>query len=229
MIEKLLPNASASYLNNDVQQSEIADQLGFKPDLVSKIGSRRGSHSVCTLNILGYIPGVSTLTGAYRALLGLAYLVVSAVKYIFDKIHRHHHLESMKIGATNLGRGLIEMVPVAGNLVAANMDVSRMMHRWALAKEYDYGVGIPVFNYIEMAGTIPVIGLVINVPMFLFYSAHLMVNAPLAVTGDRASKEAAFFALDRMGRSVLASVPLVGLVAIGFIQTGEESRTGVFE
>ncbi len=79
----------------------------------------------CTLNNLGYIPGVSTITGCGRALLGIVHSIVHLATAIFDSKNRAKHLEEAKLGGKNIARGLVEMIPVIGNITMFVVDLKR--------------------------------------------------------------------------------------------------------
>lgn len=79
----------------------------------------------CRLNTLGHIPVVSTITGLGRALLGLVHTIVHLSCSIFSK-NREHHLKEAKLGAKNIGRGLVEAIPVIGNITMYIVDQKRM-------------------------------------------------------------------------------------------------------
>lgn len=142
MFERLIPNASACYqfrAEGALQQSVVATQMGFTPDIQSNVevtaqGNRliraSANHSVCPLNIMGFIPGVSTLSGTYRTLVGLAYLIKCVACNIFDKANRTQHQEGIKIAAANIRRGLLEIIPIVGNIIVGISDASRIWRRW---------------------------------------------------------------------------------------------------
>jgi hypothetical protein len=79
----------------------------------------------CTLNRLGYKPIVSTITGLGRALLGLVHTIVHLVCAIFSK-NKAHHIQEAKLGAKNIARGLIEAIPIIGNITMFVVDYLRM-------------------------------------------------------------------------------------------------------
>lgn len=82
--------------------------------------------NVTLLNDLGMLPVVSTFTGCGRYLLGLIHTIVHLSCAIFDGINREHHLEEAKLGAINVARGVVEMVPVVGNLAVLIVDAVRV-------------------------------------------------------------------------------------------------------
>lgn len=215
MFEKLIPNAAACYANNMQQQSPLATQMGFAPDMTSEITAKEGNHAFCTLNVIGYIPVASTFSGLYRTLVGLAYLVKSVACFIFDAANREEHKEGMKIAAANIGRGLLEIVPVVGNLFAINIDVSRMMHRWSDASGKPYGDSktIPVFRVIDSWGAIPVVGTVVNLTRVIFFTFHMLVNLPPAMSCNKKYWNAMGFSAKQIGIGILEAIPLIGTIS----------------
>jgi hypothetical protein len=222
MFEKLIPNAAACF-NKDTfeDQSQIADELGFMPDLESYKSGRCGmNHSVHILNLCGYCPVVSTFTGSFRALVGAAYLIKSVACCIFDSPKRAYHVEGIKIAAANIGRGLLEAIPVIGNIFAANIDISRMLHRWADychdndddLGPYPYGGGtlLDRFNAMDAMAIIPVVGTVVNLSRSIFFAAHALVNVPPALTGNYKYLKAVRFGLSEVGNGLVGSIPVVG-------------------
>ncbi len=218
MFERLIPNAAASYEfikdQGAQQQSATATAMGFEPDMVSIMDYRRGTHTVCWLNLLGYIPGVSTVTGTYRTLVALAFLVKSVAFAIFDAANRVQHLEGIKIAAANIGRGLLEMIPVIGNLFVINIDVSRMMHRWADHSGCPYGDSntIPIFRVIDTIGAIPIVGTVVNLARSIFFAANVLVNVPPALGAPRYYK-AIEFGMKQVVIGLFESIPIVGTIS----------------
>ncbi|KAF3361775.1 hypothetical protein PHSC3_001665 [Chlamydiales bacterium STE3] len=215
MFERLIPNAAASYqISGPHQQSSVATTMGFKLDIGSDITNSYGNHSVCKLNIMGYIPIVSTFSGAYRTFIGLAYFIKSAVCRIFDTANRAQHREVLKIAAANMGHGLLEIVPVIGNLFVLNIDTSRMMHRWS-DHGHPYGDSntIPIFPAIDYVGSIFIVGTVVNLARALFFTTHVLVNAPLAMTGNKKSCQAVKLGLTHVAIGVFESIPIVGSIS----------------
>lgn len=78
------------------------------------------------LNALGRLPVVSTFTGCFRAFLGLIHSIVHLVSAIFDAKNRALHLKEVKLGGKNIGRGLIEMLPIIGNITMLVVDNKRI-------------------------------------------------------------------------------------------------------
>lgn len=87
----------------------------------------------CMLNILGYIPVVSTVTGLARALLGIVHIIVHLTCSIFN--NRDHHLAEAKLGLKNIGRGLVEALPIIGNITMLIVDQVRMSKFHKMAEE----------------------------------------------------------------------------------------------
>ncbi len=213
MIGSLLPNACPRYEWPKQQQSVIADELGFQPDLTSHGSSNSMGHSVCLLNKLGYIPVVSTFTGTYRTTVGISYFVYSLFALIANTVKgdsslKEKNIISLKIAAANIERGVVEIIPVIGNLLAANFDVSRMMSRWTKVSGKPYGDhnSIPILNNIVQLGLIPIVGRVISLVRTLFYTSHFIVG--LATLNGQAAR----YGLKEMGWGIVDTVPVVGLL-----------------
>ncbi len=211
MIGSLIPNACPSYQVGGGQQSEIAQKLGFQPDLTSSDSRGSMNHSVCGLNKLGYIPVVSTFTGTYRTTVGISYFVYSLFALIANTVKgdsslKEKNIESLKIAAANIARGVVEIIPVIGNLLAANFDISRMMSRWTRVSGKPYGDynTIPILSNIVELGLIPIIGRVIGLVRTLFYTSHFIVG--LATFNGQAAR----FGLQEMGWGIVDSIPVVG-------------------
>lgn len=77
-------------------------------------------------NVCGVIPGVSTVTGIGRAILGLVHAIIHLVKAIFDKLNRKEHLIEAALGFYNLGRGVVEAFPLLGNIIVGIFDIYRL-------------------------------------------------------------------------------------------------------
>lgn len=90
-----------------------------RPDIVTIVFTQDHKYvhrsSECWQNTLGYIPVVSTVTGLTRALLGLVHTIAHLACSIFTK-NRDHHLQEAKLGAKNIGIGLVEAIPFIGNI-----------------------------------------------------------------------------------------------------------------
>ena len=78
---------------------------------------------------------VSTITGIGRVLLGIVHTVVHVVCSIFSKNNREAHFEEAKLGVRNIGRGLIEAVPIVGNLAVRIIDAVRTNRFGAMAEK----------------------------------------------------------------------------------------------
>lgn len=221
MIEKLIPNPIARYVSDDKQQSDVAARLGFVPDLESTMQGNHFNHSVSLLNILGAIPVVSTLSGAYRTLVGLAYLVKSVAARIFFPNNQEEYEEGIKIAAASIGRGVLEMIPIIGNIFVVNIDASRMMQRWA-DKGYAYADPrtIPVIREIDETfaclAIIPGVGTVSGAVRALFASAHFIVNLPPAIAGNEHSRFACGWSIAQIGVGIIEAIPVVGTLFAAF-------------
>lgn len=216
MFARLIPNAAAHYdASTQCQQCQEAEDLGFIPDMESNYGQYSGmSHQVCRLNILGYIPLVSIFTGLYRTLVGLAYLIVSIARAIFDAKGRNLHKESIKIALANMGRGLLEMIPVVGNILAFNIDASRMLHRWKEHKGDRYGVwgGEKCLNdFLDNWSAIPILGRLEGVVRTIFSLGHVLVNLPGAMVNNKNCIEAVEFGAEHVMKGILGTIPFVGM------------------
>jgi hypothetical protein len=121
-------SATGNLLPGSMQRPDIVTFMLLKP------GSTQTGSTNCRLNLLGYIPVVSTITGLGRALLGLVHTIVHLACSIFSK-NRDHHLEEAKLGAKNIGRGLIEAIPVIGNITMFIVDLKRMNKFEKMAKD----------------------------------------------------------------------------------------------
>jgi len=89
----------------------------------------------CKLNRYGYRPIVSTITGLGRALLGIVHTIVHLVCAIFSK-NREHYLQEASLGAKNIGRGVVEAIPVIGNITMFVIDLLRMNKYEKVAKKH---------------------------------------------------------------------------------------------
>lgn len=89
----------------------------------------------CKLNQLGYIPVVSIITGLGRLLLAIIHTIVHLVCAIFSK-NREHHLQEASLGAKNIVRGLVEVIPIIGNITMFVVDLLRINKFEKMAKEH---------------------------------------------------------------------------------------------
>jgi hypothetical protein len=130
-----------------------------RPDTVTyrtcKLLGRGTSTSITTaihkLNLYGYIPVVSTFTGLGRALLGVVHTIVHLAASIFSK-HKNHHFQEAWLGAKNIGRGVVEAIPIIGNITMLIVDLLRVekFEKMVMAKinlcPSNYNNCIAVFN-----------------------------------------------------------------------------------
>lgn len=70
----------------------------------------------CKWNISLYILGVSISTGAALAFLGVVHTVIHLAQAVFDSKNCQLHLDQAKIGSKCILKGVIGMIPIAGNL-----------------------------------------------------------------------------------------------------------------
>jgi hypothetical protein len=92
------------------------------------------SSSINKLNKLGYIPGVSTITGLVRSLLGVVHTIIHLACSILSA-NRGWHLKEAKLGARNIGRGVFETIPIIGNITMFIRDSARMSECERIAKK----------------------------------------------------------------------------------------------
>jgi hypothetical protein len=95
------------------------------------------------LNVLGYIPGVSTFSGTIRILYGkieiISGLAIALISSCFRANDRQiaHGMELVVHGIANLGRGLVELIPFF-NLICIPYDMynrfeyQSLRYRWIL-------------------------------------------------------------------------------------------------
>nr|MBA2729050.1 hypothetical protein [Parachlamydiaceae bacterium] len=113
----------------------ITSKVDRSPDsLVAWSTSTSTDSSNTKLNLLGYIPAVSTISGLARALLGVVHTIVHLACSIFSD-HREHHLQEALLGAKNIVRGLVEAVPIIGNITMFVVDILRVNKYEKMAKE----------------------------------------------------------------------------------------------
>lgn len=74
----------------------------------------------CLLNKLGRIPVISTITGVGRVLFGVAQTIVHLACAIFTD--RKRHLHEAGLGIKNIIRGVVEAIPVIGNITVTVID-----------------------------------------------------------------------------------------------------------
>ncbi len=111
-------SATGSLLTGSLQRPDTVMFIENKENRSSTVSS------TCKLNISGYIPVVSTITGLGRALLGVVHTIVHLVSAIFSQ-NREHHLQEASLGAKNIGRGFVEAIPVIGNITLFVVDLRR--------------------------------------------------------------------------------------------------------
>lgn len=87
------------------------------PEISSIIYRNTVDTQTCRWNISLYIPGVSTVTGFGLALLGLVHTINHLTRAVFDSQNRNFHLQEAKLGAVSILKGIVGMVPIAGNSI----------------------------------------------------------------------------------------------------------------
>lgn len=112
----------------------------LRPDIYTLIDptseNSTGETQVSRKNALGYLPGVSTITGLGKILLGIIHAIVHLVCAIFDKKNRSKHLAEAKLGSVNILRGLGELAPVAGNIGVAIYDGTRIKKQLQIVERF---------------------------------------------------------------------------------------------
>lgn len=106
------------------------------------------SLKIDNLNISGWVPGLSSITGGFRSIVGLAHFIIHLVKSFFDEKNKAEHLKEAQVGFYNFIRGLVEFIPIAGNLVVIIYDLYRLNHQ---NKERDNIVYPQVLNHLQEA------------------------------------------------------------------------------
>jgi hypothetical protein len=102
-----------------------------------------------TLNIAGYFPGFSSISGSARAIWGVAEIIVSVVKapfllirdlfssYSHGKFHRSYlNFAHSGHAILNLLRGVIESAPVIGNVTCAVYDLMDLRIGYAVENKF---------------------------------------------------------------------------------------------
>ena len=100
----------------------------FSHDIVLKAKDFRGNpiFDVPILNSLGYKPVISTFSGTFRSFLGLIHSIVHLVAALFDHESTEYYINQVGIGILNILRGLVEAIPVFGNLAMLTIDTCKI-------------------------------------------------------------------------------------------------------
>ncbi len=113
-----------------------------RPDLTASKPTeekeKKAGFTPTPLNILGYVPVLSTLTGALRAIASLVHAIASYVLFCANGNDKQTRLEEMKWGFQSFARGMVEMVPIFGNIAAFSWDryrISQLENEPAAPKE----------------------------------------------------------------------------------------------
>ena len=112
------------------------------------------STSLNKWNAFGYMPIVSTFIGLGRTLLGLVHCVAHLAMAIFDAPNRASHLKEATLGAMNMARGLVEIIPILGNIATYIYDTIRIQNYERMVQEtvqhnpsvYNHRITIFVFG-----------------------------------------------------------------------------------
>jgi len=70
-----------------------------------------------------HIPVVSIFSGSLKVAVGLVHTIAHLSATIFDRADRARHVKEAKLGAKNLGRGAVAIVPLIGNAIVLEYDV----------------------------------------------------------------------------------------------------------
>lgn len=98
----------------------------WRPDLAMAMSLQRNDDNtlaykfdpiVSNWDLAGWIPIASTFSGLAKVLVSLVHTICHLVLAIFDAKNRGHHWEETKLGFKNILNGLIEIVPLFGNLI----------------------------------------------------------------------------------------------------------------
>src|ERR1700722_1527513 len=122
-------SVTGNLLPGSEQRPEIATVI-----ILFTRGPRTASVN-CKLNRVGFIPIVSTITGGGRALLGIVHTIGHLACAIFAK-KQGAHLQEAWFGAKNIGRGLIEAMPIIGNITMFVIDRLRIKKHEVMARSY---------------------------------------------------------------------------------------------
>lgn len=125
-------SATGNVLSGSIQHPDIYTLLDPSPYAEMPKPDTRSA----MLNILGYVPVISTISGCCRVLLGIIHTIVHLVAAIFKASHRKDHLQEALLGVRNIVRGIVEMVPVVGNITCLTYDGVKMKRQNALGEEY---------------------------------------------------------------------------------------------
>ncbi len=77
---------------------------------------------------LGYVPFVSTVTGLGRVLFGIGKIAASIFNQAAGRTSSKKF--TAKKGGEDIGRGLVEMIPIFGNLTVIGYDLYRQEHKF---------------------------------------------------------------------------------------------------
>jgi hypothetical protein len=75
--------------------------------------------------VVDHIPVISTFSGPVKVVVGLIHSIAHLAAAIFDRAHWANHIEEAKLGAKNIVRGAVATVPLIGNFMIIQYDISR--------------------------------------------------------------------------------------------------------
>ena len=125
-------NVSSEFLRPDIiviagvasTESEKSPKVGFYSVLLSNSKS------------LGYFPIVSIGSGGYRTYVALAHSIHHLIGLIRESSHRKEHALEIWFGAKHVVLGLVEMVPIVGNVIIFILDAYRINTYVKMAQKY---------------------------------------------------------------------------------------------
>lgn len=131
-------SATGSFLSGSVLRPDLTTVV-FKENRSMRSAESSNHIELSTKNSawnrLGYLPLISTVSATGRILLGLVHTIVHLVCAIFTK-NRQNHLQEVILGGKNIGRGLVEVLPLIGNIGLFFMDLYRKSKFEKMAKDY---------------------------------------------------------------------------------------------
>jgi hypothetical protein len=129
-MEKKMISVTGGFLKGSI----VSEGQFLRPDIITTFSDDGETvimhHDICWMNKLGYIPLISSFTGVIRCLIAVVHIAFHLIRAIFEKAAREQHLLEVKLGLENLARGIIEIVPIAGNLTTGIIDLRRVYLRW---------------------------------------------------------------------------------------------------
>ncbi len=120
-----------NYTNSLAQLSHLGRNEPVKFDIMTTLridnfGERQLYSTVTSVNQLGYIPGISTITGSARIAVNLLKIVGNLALTILLQQNPITTTKNIGTSMIKIVRGAIEMVPFAGNLLCLTIDQIRI-------------------------------------------------------------------------------------------------------